>query len=135
MDGFSCSLRVSRFSIYCEISAHMKLKSIPIIEQSLDVSASDCETYYRRKVFQTPDRQKHNLVIPGRTTIRSFEAGVISDKGNVSCKGQSVKEPNGEIVDRSVEMSQYTLTIKKEEFELQGAQIDIVSSHIQLPRS
>ena len=113
----------------------MKLKSIPIIEQALDVSASDCETYYRRRTFQTPDRQKHSLVIPGRTTIRSFEAGIINDKGDVSCKGQSVKEANGQIVDRSVEMSQYTLTIKPESYELRGSQIDVISSHLQLPRT
>ena len=57
MSGFSCTMKVSRFSIYCGVYAHMKFKSIPIIEQAVNVAASDCETYYRRKVFQTPDRQ------------------------------------------------------------------------------
>ena len=113
----------------------MKFKSIPIIQETMSVAASDCETYYRRKSFRTLDKQKHILAVPGRTIIRSFDAGEISDEGDVSCKGQAVKESNGKIIDRSIEMSQYSVTIRQEMYELRGNQIDVVTNHIQLPRS
>ena len=135
MTGFSCSIQVSRFAVYCGVYGHMKFKRIPVIQENMNVAASDCETFYRRKSFRTPDKEKHSLAVPGRTVIRSFDSGQITDSGDVSCKGQSVKEPNGQIVERSVEMSQYTITIREEQYELRGSVIDVVTNHIQLPRS
>ena len=86
MTGFSCSIQVSRFSVYCGTYGHMKFKRIPVIQENMNFAASDCETFYRTKSFRTH----------------------LTDSGDVSCTGQSTKEPNGQIVERSVETVSYT---------------------------
>ena len=107
MEGFSCSVKVSTFNFYCGVYAHMKIMRIPKIQQTVILSASECQNIYRRRQFKTPDKISHPISVPGETTIPSFDVGTITDEGDISCKGQSLKEPNGKIVDRALQLSQY----------------------------
>ena len=113
----------------------MKLMRIPKIQDTIILSASECQNLIRRKQFRTPDKVKHQIAVPGKTIIPSFDIGTISDKGAISCTGQTIKEPNGEIVERALQLSQYTIVIRKEEYELRGSQIDVTTAHLQLPGS
>ena len=113
----------------------MKLMRIPKIQDTIILAASECQNLIRRKQFRTPDKVKHLIAVPGKTIIPSFDIGTISDKGAISCTGQTIKEPNGEIVERALQLSQYTIVIRKEEYELRGSQIDVTTAHLQLPGS
>ena len=135
MDGFSCSVKVSTFNFYCGVYAHMKIMRIPKIQQTIILSASECQNIYRRRQFKTPDKVSHPISVPGETIIPSFDVGTITDEGDISCKGQSLKEPNGKIVDRALQLSQYTITIREENYELRGSQIETTSAHLQFPKS
>ena len=76
----------------------MKLMRIPKIQNTVLMSASECQSMTRRKQFRTPDKMQHAIAVPGKTIIPSFDVGTISDEDSISCTGQTVKEPNGKIV-------------------------------------
>ena len=113
----------------------MKLMRVPRIQDTVIMSASECQNLIRRKQFKTPDKVQHQIAVPGKTIIPSFDIGTINDKGTISCTGQTIKEPNGQIVERALQLSQYTVVVKKEEYELRGAQVDVTTAHLQLPRT
>ena len=135
MSGSSCSVTVSTFNFYCGVYGHMKIMRIPKIQENIILSAAECQSLVRRQQFRTPDKVQHKIAVPGKTIIPSFDIGTISDKGDISCTGQTIREPNGEIVERALQLSQYSIIVKQEEYELRGAQVDVTTAHLQLPRS
>ena len=135
VDGWSCRLVVSKFTLFCGSFSHQKFEKIPEIELAQTVSPSRCREWTRNKVFMSRDGEKHQLNVPGESILAINDLGIIHPSGSVSCQGQALKVGN-EVIEETLVLSQYRIIVSKEKYKLKaGENVEVLSSHVQLPRN
>ena len=135
VDGWSCRLVASKFTLFCGSFSHMKFEKIPQIELAQTVSPSRCREWSRNKVFVSGNGEKHALNIPGESILSINDLGILHPTGSVACQGQALKVGN-EIIQESLILSQYRIIVEKEKYRLKsGDNVEVLSSHTRLPRN
>ena len=133
-EGFSCQLEKSSFTMYCGSFSHNKFEKVPQIQVGQNVEPALCRSWFRNKKFKAADGTLFDLKVPGITYIENVDVGELVAQGNVYCKGLSLKV-NGNVLDNTIVLSQYKITIQKQKYKMKlGSKVEVTSNHLLLPR-
>ena len=127
--GYKCRITCHRKAYYCGLFSYSK----PILsaerEETLMVSAATCGEMARTRTFITPQtRTSETLVVPGRTYIMEFEAGMQTASNSViKCQGEAVLM-NGSIQKGVVQHTEFQITIEEEIFQKRQDKVLAMSS-------
>ena len=134
MSGNSCNIKVSRFVDYCGAYSHSKIIETPSIELSYVLAPLDCLDLIVTKVFTTPDGIKRPVTPEAENVFSIEELGSINiGEDTISCQGQP-KRVGGHVVNDVLQIAQWKVTIKKENFRVKDGEVEATSAHLRLPR-
>ena len=93
------------------------------------VSAATCGEMARTRTFITPQtRTSETLVVPGRTYVMEFEAGMQKASNSIiKCQGEAVLM-NGSIQKGVVQHTEFQITIEEEIFQKRQDKVLAMSS-------
>lgn len=135
MKGFHCSIRKSKFTLYCGAFSHNKFLEPPEIDVPEHVSIDLCHSLVssNRYVIQPSGIVIHAAM--NTETIQTVdELGTIHTSNNVKCEGEELKV-NGNVVESVLQLAQYRIKLTREEFVQVGDQVESLSQHYKLPKT
>ena len=130
--GYSCRVTRSSLVMYCGAYSHQKFAEPPKIEIPVDVSSHECLSMVENKRYISHYGTTHTVEI-GETIFTVSEKGVIkAENGNVYCEGEQMRIGE-EVVDGVLVLSQYRVTVIKEDYIIDNNIVEVVGDHISLP--
>ena len=132
-NGWSCELKVTRFTHKCGAWSHLKLQSIPTIEEHEEVSIMRCtEMVSQQKFRPVNSMQAHPIKLNRQNIIKITEVGMLSEVNDaVVCKGEDVHIGNN-LHTNVVSMAIYKATVREETYIIRGEEVEVESEHLHL---
>ena len=136
VSGFSCQVTRSRWVFYCGSFSHFKLAESPQIDHTLTVSVPWCQQMILTGKFKPGDFNSVSEVKIGEETIIALTVvgEIETSNTNIACTGER-RKVGGKILDNMLELHEYKVTLRPEEFLIKGDKIESVSDHLLLPCS
>ena len=132
LSGHSCQIKTTRWKWYCGVYSHSKVAAIPEVEINEGISPNSCSDMINSQKFVSKNRQSWKLEMNAETVIRVAESGQISDNDDqVQCKGQPTRIGD-QLIDNIIVLAQIKVTLREEEFILDGLKMEVLSDHLIL---
>ena len=133
--GHSCRVVSTKFTDYCGAYGHIKHVRMPEIAVSRTISPQTCSQMISTQRFISDDGVSHPIELQTENIIHSQELGSVELGDNsVTCRGQPMNI-NGHVINDITVLSQYAVTVVKQEFLVRGNQVEVVDGHIILPEN
>ena len=131
--GWSCQLIVTRFPFKCGTWSHLKVQSIPTIEEHQEVSISRCQEIVNQQKFRpTNSMQAYPIKLNRQNIIKITEVGTLREVNDgVVCKGESVHIGNT-MHTNVVQLAIYKVTARKEKYIIKQEEVEVKSEHLHL---
>ena len=131
--GFICTVQRSSFTVYCGAFSHLKLIQIPEIEVSEVISGDVCYTAARKGKYRDHTGRDRTVTLGSTTIWTTNDLGSLHDQdGTISCAGEDAKI-SGTLVHQVLRLSQYKVTIKRDQFLVQGNDVEAIMEKTKLP--
>ena len=132
--GWRCEVLKSTWVFRCGAWGHLKLARIPQVAHSISVSPQWCSEMVSRRKFKVDQSgQSFQLDIDRVNIITVTEAGELKETNDkITCTGQQLRT-NGVLHTNVVELAEYKVTIRTEQYHIKDNQLEAVSSHLTLP--
>ena len=133
MKGYSCEIVRSTFVIHCGMFSHQEVIAIPDIELKQMVPLHECQTMVTTGEWIAADGSKHRVKIGAERIFHVSEKGILHAETNkIYCEGEDLKI-NGNIIPGVIKMTQYRVTITRENYVVRKRHVEALDSHVRLP--
>ena len=128
-----CTMRVSRFVLYCGASSHMKLMYPPDILAPEEITSQNCREMWDRKGYILPDGRIIPVNLNAETSFSYLSHGTLEySTSNVYCTGATIML-RGEQHMQVLEYLTINLEVDEVTLEIEGDTVIDTDHHVTLP--
>ena len=107
---------------------------IPTIELVEPITPHQCESMIMTSRYTSLEGTTHVVLLGEETVFSVSELGVIHvDDNKITCEGETLKI-NDHIVKDVLKMAQYRVILDREEYLVEGKQVEAMTDHVRLPK-
>jgi hypothetical protein len=131
LEGWSCQVTRSVFTLYCGAFSHLKMIDVPKISEPVSIPPDQCAKMVRDREFKSPSGTKYRIELDRDNVLDGAELGALTltgGSGGSNCQGQQAKI-KGKVINGVMELDSYHVVVLKEKYESSSKSGKMVALH------